>query len=381
MAQFKLADKIYRIDVEKTIIPTPRLLVFQDRLSENIIRMKQYLEAFSPNTGFKHLYPHVKTHKSSFLVQQFMDMGVTQFKSTPNEVEMLAKAGAKEVFVAYSLLPHNIDNLVGLKRDFPDTDILVQIGCMEHAELLRQCVREVRSWKYYLDMDVGMHRTGAQPEDVLPLNDAISQWEGFEFVGLHGYDGHNHHDDPDARKAESEKSMKLLLDVWRAFREKGITVPRLMTGGSISFRTDGPILSDNVDSDTMWQLTPGNWIYWDTGYDGHIPGQFEIAAAILAQVIEIGFDGRLTLNLGHKRWGPDRGPVEAFSPEGLRVMSFNEEHTVLENTGGHPFKIGDYVMVFPKHSCSTSNLYEAFTLIGKDGEIIKKDVPIDGRNR
>lgn len=88
-----------------------------------------------------------------------------------------------------------------------------------------------------------------------------------------------------------------------------------------------------------------------------------------------------TLNLGHKRWAADQGPVEVFSVSGMKALSWSEEHTVVSFPKNEKLAIGDYVLIAPRHVCSTVNLWEYFTVISPDGSIEIKSCPIEGRNR
>ena len=363
-------------------IHTPRLLVFVDRVKRNIDRMKNYLHEAAPESGFRHLMPHVKTHKSSFILKMMMEEGVASFKTSMNEAELAAQCGAKEVFVAYPLLYHDAHHIADLMSRYPSTQFFVQMGSESHAAILKQVAgdRGIR-WQYLIDLDVGMHRTGIDPARAFELYSKVSDWPEFKFAGLHGYDGHIHHPDAKDRERETQKSMAILSDVFDAFMKNGVGIPRIITSGSISFQLDLKILNDRFGTDTLVQVSPGNWVYWDTGYDKIIPGEFEIAAVVLAQVIEVKQGNRITLNLGHKRYGVDRGPVEVFSPPDLKFVMYKEEHTVLEFGNDMSFQTGDYVLIVPNHACSTVNVYEHFTVIGEDGKIEVQESPVDARNR
>jgi len=72
----------YSIDnVEE--IDTPAVVVFPDRVKENIRIMKSFVPDFS------WLRPHVKTNKSSEISKLLLDAGVTKFKcATIAEAEM-----------------------------------------------------------------------------------------------------------------------------------------------------------------------------------------------------------------------------------------------------------------------------------------------------
>ena len=80
-------------------------------MEQNIALLRQYLEKVAPGTGFEHLRTHVKTHKSVWATRIQMEHGITKFKATPNEFHMLLAAGAQDIFVSYSLFPHQADDL------------------------------------------------------------------------------------------------------------------------------------------------------------------------------------------------------------------------------------------------------------------------------
>jgi D-serine deaminase-like pyridoxal phosphate-dependent protein len=91
---------------------------------------------------------------------------------------------------------------------------------------------------------------------------------------------------------------------------------------------------------------------------------------------------RVVLDLGHKRWAIDSGPLESFSVEGLEVLATSEEHTVLSARGeARGLKVGDSLLLVPRHVCPTVNLWEDFSVIGPGGEVEIASSPVDGRNR
>ena len=331
-------------------IATPRLLVFQEKMAENIGKMRTILEKAVPGSGFSHLCPHVKTNKSSYIIAALLQAGVTDLKVSVNEAEIAAASGADRVFVAYPLLAHDAVLIAGLVKAYPKVQFLVQAGSLAHIDILRRAASEQGvSWQVLLDLDVGMHRTGANPDDAWELYEALAASGCMSFAGLHGYDGHIHHKTTIERSAASALAMNYLLDAAERFTGRGVAVPRIVASGSPAFTHDLTYLSANIPKGIHFQVSPGTWIFWDSKYDGIIPGLFTFAAVILAQVIETGMNTRITLNLGHKRWAADQGPVELFAPAGMKVVLFSEEHTVLEHDPGQSFGIGDYVAIVPRN--------------------------------
>src|SRR5688572_24154275 len=77
-------------------IDSPALLVYPDRVRENVRRMIAYAG------GVERLRPHVKTHKMPAVIGLQIAAGITKFKcATPAEAEMVAGCGATDVLLAY----------------------------------------------------------------------------------------------------------------------------------------------------------------------------------------------------------------------------------------------------------------------------------------
>lgn len=363
-------------------IPTPRLLIYRQHVQENLRRMRRLLEEIAPGSGYAHLCPHVKTHKSSWTTHLQLDAGISHFKATPNEVEMLLEAGAGDVLVAYPLMPADAASVARLARSHPAARVAAQVSRPEHVAILAEAAaRFEHTWDVLLDIDVGMGRTGAPAGQAAALYDLVDSTRGLHFIGVHGYDGHNHVPDAEERLRISRESMARLVSVVSDLRQHGARIERVVAAGSPTFQPDLRYLLQEAELSMDVLVSPGTWIYWDTQYDRLLPGHFVIAAVILAQVIDLPGKGRLTLNLGHKRWAIDQGPVEVFSFPGLRVVGTSEEHTVLESDGSREFHIGEHLLIAPRHVCATVNLWEYATVIGPDGQVEIETCRIDARNR
>src|SRR5262245_56904457 len=97
-------------------VDSPALLVYADRVRENIARMLRYAG------GAERLRPHVKTHKMAQVVEMQLEAGIQRFKcATLAEAEMVAQCGATDVFLAYQLLGPKIDRFAALIKAYPKT--------------------------------------------------------------------------------------------------------------------------------------------------------------------------------------------------------------------------------------------------------------------
>ena len=375
-----LSEKPYNLS-DPGQLSTPCLLLFRERFEFNIHRMGELLDAVAPGFGIESIWPHVKTHKSQWVTRKLMAAGFSSFKTTPREVDMLMASGAKTLFIAYPLLPAEADRMAALVKENPESRIIVQAGHPDHVAYLAEAAkRHDIQWHYFIDLNVGMNRTGAAPDGALELLKLIQKNERFVFFGLHAYDGHNAALEAGKRRETTRASVDVLLEAIRRFQRHAIRVPRIMMGGTPSFLTDLECLS-GVDLDADIILSPGTWVFFDTMDHEIIPGTFDVAALILAQVMDRPDSKTATLNLGYKRWAVDQGKVEGFSIEGMAALGWSEEHTVVSVPQGTAVDIGDYVLIAPRHVCSTVNLWEYFTIIDPNGDIERKQCLIDARNR
>ena len=100
----------YRIANEDEI-SSPALLIYPDRIAENIRRMIAIAGAAS------RLRPHVKTHKMPEVIRLCLAQGIDRFKaSTIAEVEMTAGAGGRDILLAYPVVGPAAARLVALAK-------------------------------------------------------------------------------------------------------------------------------------------------------------------------------------------------------------------------------------------------------------------------
>jgi D-serine deaminase-like pyridoxal phosphate-dependent protein len=343
--------------------------------------MRALLKSVNPKLDLNCLCPHVKTIKSARITRFMMEQGISFYKASLNEVDMLASCGVAKIFVAYPLLEYDARRVADLIQHFPHIKFFVQAACCEHVEILAHVSREKQvKWHYYIDVDVGMSRTGRPVEETFDFFLSIKDNPALEFVGLHAYDGHIHCKDAAKRRKASFDSMARLQKTLNHFAAAGVQVPQCIVAGTPSFLSDVEYWRRN-EATTEIVYSPGTWIYFDTTTDEIMPNTFNYAAVILSQVIDKPRPDTATLNLGHKRWAVDSGPVDTFSLPNMKALKWSEEHTIVTVPENRPVKIGDYVMIAPRHVCSTVNLWESFVLVDKNGDIEELCCPIDGRNR
>ncbi len=150
-------------DVDK--IDSPSLILYKDRIVENIKRLVDSID------DVNRLRPHIKTHKSPEVSRLMLNAGIRKFKcATISEAEMLANAGATDILLAYQPVGPKTSRLAELVVAFPKVKFACLIDNLESAEQLSKTFEAAgKTVDAYIDLNVGMNRTGIVPELALAL--------------------------------------------------------------------------------------------------------------------------------------------------------------------------------------------------------------------
>ncbi len=329
-------------------IATPCILLFPDRIEENINRMIR----ISGDAG--RLRPHVKTHKIAEVIGLQLQQGITRFKcATLPEVEMVAAAGGKDILLAYPLLGPGIRQWFDLLDRFPECSLSVTVDSQAAVDQLESYALEKgKQVDLFVDIDNGMHRTGVDPEGAKILVESLFNNRNFKFRGLHIYDGHIHEADPAERQAHCERDFEAVSTLLDQLEQEGIGVEELACGGTPTF----PIHASHPSR----TLCPGTTILWDAGYDRNIPDLEFLPAAVVAGRVISKAGQQLCLDLGYKAIASEMNHprLHFLELETGEVINHSEEHLVLLCDKADLRTIGDVVYALPSHICPTMALHE-----------------------
>ena len=336
-------------------IDSPAMLVYPDRVRENVARMIRYAG------GTARLRPHVKTHKMAEVIRLQLEAGITKFKcATLAEAEMVASCGAADVMLAYQLLGPKVTRLAALEKAFPHTNFST-IADDEQAirDLSKGLSAAGVEVEVLLDIDAGMRRTGIAPSPrAVGLYKLISELPGITPGGLHVYDGQHRQRDLAERTASCEAAFEPILAMRRELEAAGLPVPRLVAGGTPAF----PIHARHEDR----ECSPGTCVFWDASYSGKFPDlDFLYAAVMLTRVVSKPGEQRICLDLGYKAIAsdnPDPRVVLLDLPDAKTVVH-NEEHLVVESPEAGRYRVGDVLYGIPFHVCPTTALHREVVVV------------------
>jgi len=353
-------------------IDSPALLIYLERVKANISTLIKSIDHVS------RLRPHIKTCKSPDAAKLMINAGIKKYKcATIAEAEMLINAGADDILLAYQPVGPKAQRIVTLIERYPLAKLSCLIDNADSAKALNHLlVNHPLNLQLdcYIDLNVGMNRTGIVPEDAQKLFADCQSLKNISIIGLHAYDGHIRDIEYDVRKKKCDEAFKPVEALKRQLDLTYSTSLNIIAGGT-------PTYSIHCKRKEI-ECSPGTFIYWDKGYDQILPEQeFEFAALVLSRVISIPTDDTICIDLGHKAIAsenPLNSRVYFLNAPELEPVGHSEEHMVLK-TKGKKYKIGDILFGVPYHVCPTVALHAEGYLV--EEHYFKTKWPTVSRNR
>lgn len=298
------------------------------------------------------------------VAQLMLDAGIKKFKcASIAEAEMLAMAAAPDVLLAYQPVGPKLQRFIQLIQKYPATIFSCLVDNTDMAVIIsREAVENHLVISAYIDLDVGMHRTGIAPLNGIALFEACVALKGIKIIGIHAYDGHLRSPDIQQRTIDCDKAYEQVTEVRQALQQMDFD-PVIIAGGSPTF----PIHAKRKEV----ECSPGTFVYWDRNYQQTCSEQnFEPAALVLARVVSLPGLNRLCIDLGHKSIASENelhNRVYFLNAPDLKFIGHSEEHLVAEALPGHTYKTGDVLYGLPFHICPTVALYERAVVVENNG--------------
>ncbi|MET0299665.1 MAG: D-TA family PLP-dependent enzyme [Flavitalea sp.] len=344
-------DSIYKVG-NTEIIDSPALLVYPELIIKNILKATEI--AGGPGL----LRPHVKTHKMVEVSKFLLEAGIDKFKcATIAEAEMLVMAGAKDILLAYQPTAVKGARLAKLAQANPEVMFGYLVDNKTSALTLNQILfaANIKPW---IDVNVGMNRTGIKPAAVPELYRYMLNEVGIKPAGLHGYDGHIHDTDTTIRFSQGEAIYNSMTALAHELENEYHHLPQLVLGGTPNF----PYYASKANV----QSSPGTFVFWDSGYSKMFPDmEFIVSAILLTRVISVIDEQTICLDLGHKSVAPESPLPRVIFPDHpeASVVGQSEEHLVVKVPASSAINVGDEWFGIPVHICPTVALYDSVHVI------------------
>jgi D-serine deaminase-like pyridoxal phosphate-dependent protein len=358
------------------MITKPTLFIDKKKCRENINRM------FSKaKTNKLELRPHFKTHQSLEIGEWFKELGVN--KITVSSVSMAEYFSPfwDDITIAF---PINILEIDAINTLAEKIAINVLIENIESVDFLSKNLKH--NVNAFIKIDVGYHRTGINPTRLELINTILAKTDNsslMNFIGFLGHAGHTYQcRTPECIKEIHSKSLSIMATLKQVYTSR---YPNLI----ISLG-DTPGCSVANDFSGVDEIRPGNFVFYDLTQNKIGSNAIsQIAVALACPIVAIHKDRSEIVvygggvHLSKERLEDNEGTIfgrvarkmeNAWGDiiPNMYVKSLSQEHGIISvpNNEIDKYKIGDYLMILPIHSCMTGNLMKSYTTF--DGHIISR---------
>lgn len=337
-------------------LDTPGLVVYPERIQANI---RSVIE--SVDGDVTRLRPHIKTSKSAEVASMMLQAGITRFKcATIAEAEMLAETGAKDGILAYQPVGPKVNRFITLVKKYPHVKWSCLIDNIDSATVINSAFKNSQlSVNVFIDLNVGMNRSGITPEKALNLFEACLSLTNINIAGLHAYDGHIRDKDFTQRETRCNQAFEPVLQLQQEIQKKYGRKLTIVAGGT-------PTFSVHCQRKDV-ECSPGTFVYWDKGYEQLLTEQkYQQAALVVTRIISLPAPDIICVDLGHKSIASENplpNRVTFLDSSGLEPVGHSEEHMTLKISPGTNYKVGDVLYGVPYHICPTVALHESVAVI------------------
>jgi len=350
----------------KQHISTPAVLVDEAILKRNIARYQTACNNYN-----KHLWPMIKTHKSTAIAKMQQEQGACGFLcGTLDECEALASAGISNIMYAYPVASQPaLSRAVELARR---CNFFARIDGAESGRLLAEAAIDVRI-NYTIIIDSGLHRFGVRPNQAVELACALAQYPALCLRGISTHPGHVYAASSPAdvrRYTQDEKNA--MSEAACALETAGYRLD-FISGGST------PTFMSSLSDETIKILHPGNYVFNDAvQITLGAAATEDCALTILATVVSSPHNGIFIIDAGSKTLGLDKGAHGNAALNGygiiknhpnLTISALSEEVGKIEASADTTLKVGDKIEIIPNHACVPANL-TSFLILCRENEVV-----------
>ena len=350
-------------------ISKPTLILDQKRAIKNI----EWMVDKAKRAGVR-FRPHFKTHQSAEIGNWFRDFGVVSITvSSLDMASYFARNGWSDITVAFIANTLEIDKINDLASRIK---LNLLIDSEQVLYLLNQNLQHQAGM--WIKIDTGYKRTGILWDDfetVHSLAKKIKKSPLLDFRGLLTHAGHSY-------RAGSQKEIRQIYHetvsrmtaVKKYLKEKGFDVCEISIG-------DTPTCSLADDFTGVDEIRPGNFVFYDLMQVklGSCT-ENEIAVAVACPVVGkykdrdqiVIYGGAVHLSNtfifdenGRQIFGfltSLQNGTLGFIKRNAPVIALSQEHGIVSVDEGlfEEINRGDFILIFPVHSCLTCNLYKEY---------------------
>ena len=348
-------------------LSTPCLVLKRDVLERNCVRMRERAATLGVA-----LRPHLKTAKSIEVARRAADGAITV--STLREASYFLEHGVRDLTYAVGLEPAKIDACAQLVARGARLTVIT-----DDADVARALVERDPALRVLIEIDVGQHRGGVDPESeaLLVLADLLARGRRLRLAGVLAHAGHSYGAVSVAKiTAIAEDERARTVRAARRLRDAGHDIDTVSVGST-------PTAVHAAHLEGVTELRAGVYTFFDRFQ--HAIGscdEDDLALTVLTSVIGVRRgEGVVVIDAGSlalsadrsmERFGGGYGEVrdlrDAPIAEGpVLVTSVNQEHGMIAHPSWRA-RVGDRVRVRPNHACITAAMHASYAVVEGDDE-------------
>lgn len=360
-------------------LETPSVLIDAAKVRKNIAAMQKICD----ESGVA-LRPHIKTHKMGELARMQLAAGARGITCAKvSEAEVMADAGCMDIFIAYPLVgAFRVTRALALHRRVER--LILAVDSTAGAMALDEAAKgagihlEVR-----LEVETGACRTGVRRETLIQTARQIAALTHLKLTGIYTFKslfttGGLSTTDNAAAAAEEGELMQTMANELRA---AGVPIAEISAGSS-------PTGEWVARGKKVSEIRPGTYIFkdcilWKEG----VAELDEIAALVAVTVVSTPCDEYAVIDGGTKVFPTDielnlppyhyEGYAKVVGNDDLLLKRVNEEHGMLYSKAGKTgLAVGQKLLLYPGHVCTTINLRSEVYLLEED---MLRRVKVDAR--
>lgn len=346
------------INTDKYDLETPCLILDQDILEQNLLRM----QTLADSKG-KKLRPHAKTHKSIALAKKQIEYGAIGVCAAKiSEAELLAKAGIKEILLTGPVASNTkIKRIIDILLICPS--LIVTLDNRQIGEALNNELQKVNlKINVLLDIDIGLHRTGVKPSDALKFGKYVLSQKNLRLCGIQAYAGQLQHITSfKERKSAALNCIEEVIPVFNKLKSETGDFMIFSASGTGTFEID-------MDIPEITEHQVGSYVFMDSEYlqveSSEGSKHFELfkpALKLLTTVVSANQYGFVTVDAGLKSIYKDGSEPQIITPEflGLKYDWFGDEYgKVIYNKNQKVPTLGTVLELITSHCDPTINLFD-----------------------
>lgn len=359
-------------------VDTPSLIIDIQKTESNLKKMQLICD----NNKIK-LRPHIKTHKMVSMALRQIELGACGISCAKlGEAEIMAEGGIEDIFVAYPIVTKaRFEKAYRLSKKIKR--LILSVDSYQQAKLLsnyaqqKDVVFEVR-----LEIDTGAHRCGVEEIEIVDIAKKIVKLSNIKLTGIYTFKSLIYQEEiTTSSQLAAEEEAEKMIDIANQLKESGISPLEISVGST-------PTVKELMKYD-LDEVRPGTYIYNDIMLVSEgFCAEEDIAACICVSIVSIKKDGTLIIDGGSKSISTDidlnKEPYYYYSNaicnnKNLILSKMNEEHGYLiPKNNKEKYNIGDKLLLYPLHICTTINLYD-YGYIYDGVRLLKEKVEARGK--